>query len=194
MGHACVAACRAGADLGFALTSGHAPARSWRAGACTDVGIAGTCGPARTRATRVCPTPVGACAGLGWHARARFRTAAGTCSPGRAVVGSASAGCTSASATCSGHSRGRRALVGGPRGSGFTFVGSTCRRAADAAPDGAFLESAGAGMERPAATRCRSRCAIVDGLGRAPSRLGGAAADRCAILECARTGRLGRSA
>ena len=195
------------ADMGFARSSGRTCAG--RAGACPDVGIASSCGTGSARAAWVRSASSGARAGLG---RARsgacFLTATRTCSPGcasglgrrrrvRAFVGSAFAGCPWGAIAI--RFRGRpsrrcRAFLGRPCRSSFALVGSACRSAADAAPDGAFLEPACPGLERTAAAGFRSRGGTVDGLGRAASGLGSTTADRRAFLERARSGWLGRRA
>jgi hypothetical protein len=205
VGHACVAACWACADMGLALSTGRTC--SGRARACSDMGIAGACGAGATRTSRVRSAAVRAGARMG-RARARggFLITArifGTgCSSGLgrrcracAFVGSAGTGWTSGVAvrTRSGPASCWRAFVGRPRRSGCASVGSACFPTV-APPDGALLESARPGLERAAAARFRSSGARINGLGRAASRISGTTADRRALLERACAARLGRSA
>jgi hypothetical protein len=187
--------------MGFAR--GAARIRSGRACSCSDMGIAGTCGAAATRTAWVRSTPVRAGARMG-SARtcACFLATARTCSAGCssglgrrrracAIVGSASPGCTSGGIAIRTRSRRSRSFLGRPRRSGRAIVGSARWWAAISAPDGAFVEPTGPGLERAAAARFRSRGPVIDGLGRGASGVGSATADRRALLERARAGRLG---
>jgi hypothetical protein len=162
--------------MGFAR--GVARIRSGRACSCSDMGIAGTCGAAATRTGWVRSTPVRAGARMG---------SARTC----AIVGSASTGCTSGGIAIRTRSRRSRSFLGRPRRSGRAIVGSARWRATISAPDGAFVEPTGPGLERAAAARFRSGGPVIDGLGRGASSVGSATADRRALLERARAGRLG---
>jgi len=162
--------------MGF--TRGAGRICSGRACSCSDVGIAGTCGAAATRTAWVRSTPVRAGARMG---------SARTC----AIVGSASSGAIGFR-TRSGPSGRSRSFLGRPRRSGCASVGSAWCPTIPA-PDSAFVESTGRGLERTAAC-FRSRGPLIDGLGRAASGVGSATADRRTLLERARAGRLGRCA
>jgi hypothetical protein len=153
--------------MGFAR--GAARIRSGRACSCSDMGIAGTCGAAATRTGWVRSTPV----------RAGAR------------MGSASTGCTSGGIAIRTRSRRSRSFLGRPRRSGRAIVGSARWCATISAPDGAFVEPTGPGLERAAAARFRSGGPVIDGLGRGASGVGSATADRRALLERARASRLG---
>jgi hypothetical protein len=162
--------------MGFAR--GAARIRSGRACSCSDMGIAGTCGAAATRTAWVRSTPVRAGARMG---------SARTCACFLATVRTCSAGCSSGL----GRRRRSRSFLGRPRRSGRAIVGSARCRATISAPDGAFVEPTGPGLERAAAARFRSRGPVIDGLGRGASGVGSATADRRALLERARASRLG---
>ena len=182
MGRARGAARCSGADLGLSRSATGACRRHPGSGA--DMGSSTGRGPSLT-ATR--PRSPWGRSRVGWF-----------CCAG-AVLGCATG---SACAPRAGRSRARgrpypagvAAVVGRrPRGKPRAVLGSARRFTSIANPDGAFVEPAGARLERTGAFWICARCADLDRLGRGAHGVSSATADRGTLVDRARVRGVGRA-
>jgi hypothetical protein len=203
MGRARGAARCSGADVGLSRSA--TAACRGHAGRGADLGISTDRGPGPGL-----PAPVCTGAELGRPRAGGFLTATRPRSPwGRSRVGwfcctGAVLGCATGSA-CAPHggrsrARGRpnpagvAAVVGRrPRGKPRAVLGSARGFTSIANPDGAFVEPAGARLERTGAFWICARCAVLDRLGRAAPGVSGATADRRTLVDRARVRGVGRA-
>jgi len=184
MGRARGAARCSGADLGLSRSA--TGACRGHAGRGADLGISTGRGPS-PGLTAIRPRSPWGRSRVGWF-----------CCTG-AVLGCATG---SACALRGGRSRARgrpypagvAAVVGRrPRGKPRAVLGSARRFTSIANPDGAFVEPAGARLERTGAFWICARCAVLDRLGRAAPGVSGATADRRTLVDRARVRGVGRA-
>jgi hypothetical protein len=197
MGRARGAARCSGADVGLSRSA--TGACRGHAGRGADLGISTGRGPSPgLTATPVCPR-----AG-GFLTATRPRSRWGRSRVGWFCCAGAVLGCATGSACAprGGRSRARgrpypagvAAVVGRrPRGKPRAVLGSAGRFTSIANPDGAFVEPAGARLERTGAFWICARCAVLDRLGRAAPGVSGATADRRTLVDRARVRGVGRA-
>ena len=131
-------------------------------------------------------------AGVGWVSRARAVVGRASSCSARTLRPAARAGPLAAGAA-SRTSNARTAFLECARGSPGARVGRPGRITSVPDPDGAFVEPAGSGLERPSAVRFGAGHARFDRLGCTAAGGGRATTDRGAFLERPRPRGLGRA-